>query len=115
MKTSDIGSNSDYAEEAFTFEQINELSGYALLEFGAPWCGHCQAASSAIEEVVSEHSELRHIKIYDGKGKRLGRMFKVKLWPTLILLRDGNEVARLVRPLRSDEVRQLMSKLTRSG
>ncbi|HCC80943.1 MAG TPA: thioredoxin, partial [Methylophaga sp.] len=62
-------------------------------------------------EVVSEHSELRHLKIYDGKGKRLGRAFKVKLWPTLILLHDGHEVDRLVRPLRSDEVRELMSKL----
>jgi thioredoxin 1 len=107
----DIGSNAEYAEEAFTFAQISELSGDTLLEFGAPWCGHCQAASSAINEVVSEHSELRHIKIYDGKGKRLGRAFKVKLWPTLILLHDGTEVARLVRPLRSDEVRELMSKL----
>lgn len=106
----DIGSNSDYAEEAFTFEQMGELSGDALLEFGAPWCGHCQAASSAINEVVSEHPALRHIKIYDGKGKRLGRLFKVKLWPTLILLHDGNEVDRLVRPLRSDEVRQLFSQ-----
>lgn len=111
MKTSDIASNSDYAEEAFTFEQISKSSGDVLLEFGAPWCGHCQAASSTINEVVSEHSELRHIKIYDGKGKRLGRMFKVKLWPTLILLHDGKEVARLVRPLRSDEVRQLISKI----
>ncbi|ODN65447.1 hypothetical protein [Methylophaga muralis] len=36
MKTSDIGSNSDYAEEAFTFEQIGESSGEVLLEFGAP-------------------------------------------------------------------------------
>ena len=107
----DIGSNAEYAEEAFTFAQISELSGDTLLEFGAPWCGHCQAASSAINEVVSEHSELRHIKIYDGKGKRLGRAFKVKLWPTLILLHDGTEVARLVRPLRSDEVRELMSKI----
>lgn len=111
MKTSDIPSNSDYSEEAFTFEQIGELSGDALLEFGTPWCGHCQAASSAIKEVVTEHPGLRHIKIYDGKGKRLGRAFKVKLWPTLILLLDGTEVDRLVRPLRSDEVRQLMSKL----
>lgn len=111
MQTNDIGSNADYAEEALTFEQVSELSGDVLLEFGAPWCGHCQAASAAINEVVSEYSELRHLKIYDGKGKRLGRAFKVKLWPTLILLHDGNEVDRLVRPLRADEVRQLFSKI----
>lgn len=73
MKTSDIASNSDYAEEIFTFDQIGELSGDTLLDFGAPWCGPCQAASSAIKEVVTEHPGLPHIKIYDGKGKRLGR------------------------------------------
>ncbi len=112
MITNDIYSNSDYLEEAFTFEKIGELSGDAVIEFGAPWCGHCQAASSAIKEVVTEHTGLRHIKIYDGKGKALGRAFKVKLWPTLILLRDGNEVARLVRPLSADEVRQLLSKIS---
>lgn len=102
----------DYAEEAFTFDQIGQLSGITLLEFGAPWCGHCQAANPAIKEAVTEHAGLHHIKIYDGKGKRLGRAFKVKLWPTLILLHDGNEVGRLVRPLRSDQVRQLLSKIS---
>jgi len=111
MKTDDIGSNSDYAEESFTFEQAGELSGDVVLEFGAPWCGHCQAASSAIKEAVTEHPGLRHIKIYDGKGKPLGRAFKVKLWPTLILLHDGNEVARLVRPLKTDEVREFISNM----
>ncbi|MEA3587301.1 thioredoxin family protein [Pseudidiomarina sp. 1APP75-27a] len=112
MSIKDISSNSDYAEETFTFAEVSELSGDVLLEFGAPWCGHCKAAAPAITEVVSEHPELRHIKIYDGKGKRLGRAFKVKLWPTLILLRDGQEVDRVVRPLRADEVRQLMSNLS---
>jgi len=111
MKTDDIGSNSDYAEEAFTFEQTGELSGNVVLEFGAPWCGHCQAANPAIKEAITERAGLRHIKIYDGKGKPLGRAFKVKLWPTLILLHNGNEVARLVRPLRSDEVREFISKV----
>ncbi|WP_322406221.1 thioredoxin family protein [Idiomarina sp. PL1-037] len=111
MKIDDIGSNSDYAEEAFTFEQTGELSGDVVLEFGAPWCGHCQAASSAIKEAVTEYSGLRHIKIYDGKGKPLGRAFKVKLWPTLILLHNGNEVARLVRPLKTDEVREFISNM----
>lgn len=112
MKTNDIGFKADYSKAPFTIEQIVELSGNTLLEFGTPWCGHCQAATPAIKEAFAEHSELRHIRIYDGKGKRLGRLFKVKLWPTLILLQDGNEVARLVRPLEADEVLQLLSKIS---
>lgn len=111
MNMNQADADSGYVEETLTLEQTRELPGKVLLEFGAPWCGHCQAASAAINEVVNEHSELRHIKIYDGKGKRLGRGFKVKLWPTLILLDNGQEVGRLVRPLRADEVRELMSKL----
>lgn len=116
MKSNDIGFKADYEEETITFEQISELQGDTVLEFGAPWCGHCQAASSAIEEVLTEHSltkyaKLSHIKVYDGKGKPLGRAFKVKLWPTLILLHNGNEIARLVRPLNPDQVRQLVSNI----
>tara|TARA_R110002012_G_scaffold20531_1_gene72720 strand:- start:628 stop:966 length:339 start_codon:yes stop_codon:yes gene_type:complete len=111
MNVKDISSNTEYAEETFTFDDLQALPGDTLLDFGAPWCGHCQAARPAIDEVVSEHAGLRHMKIYDGKGKPLGRAFKVKLWPTLILLRAGNEVARLVRPLAPDEVRQLVSTI----
>lgn len=114
MKINDADFNTDYLEEPFTFEQIGELSGKTLLEFGAPWCGHCQAASVAIKDVVTKDPGLRHIKIYDGKGKPLGRAFKVKLWPTLIFLCDGKEVARLVRPLTSNEVRQLISSVDNS-
>ena len=110
MKTSHTGFSPDYAEDAPTLEQVSGLIGDAVLEFGVPWCGHCQAARSAVQEVLTEHSELPHIKVYDGKGKPLGRAFRVKLWPTLILLHDGKEVARLVRPLRADEVRQLVAQ-----
>jgi len=110
MKMILTGFNSDYAEAEPTIEQVLALTGDTVLEFGAPWCGHCQTAQPAVEEVLTEHPELTHIKVYDGKGKPLGRAFHVKLWPTLILLRDGREVARLVRPLRADEVRQLVTQ-----
>lgn len=109
MKASRTGFNPEYGEDAPTLEQVSELTGDALLEFGAPWCGHCQVAETAVREALLEHSKLHHIKIYDGKGKRLGRTFRVKLWPTLILLRDGKEVARLVRPLLADEVHELVA------
>ncbi len=110
MKTSHTGFNPNYAEDSPTFEEVSGLVGDTILEFGAPWCGHCHAALPAVQEVLNEYSELPHIKIYDGKGKPLGRAFRVKLWPTLILLRDGKEVGRLVRPLRIDEVHQLVSQ-----
>ncbi len=103
---------SEYSEKPITLEHISELADNTLLEFGAPWCGHCQAATPAIKKALAEHSELRHIRIYDGKGKRLGRLFKVKLWPTLILLHEGKEVDRLVRPLKADEVRRLLSRIS---
>lgn len=112
MKNTDMGFKPDYEEETLTFAQVSELSGNTIIEFGAPWCGHCQAAMPAIKEVLAEQSAISHIKIFDGKGKRLGRAFNVKLWPTLILLKEGNEVARLVRPVASDEVRQLISKIS---
>ncbi len=102
------GFNPEYAEDAPTFEQVSELVGDAIIEFGTPWCGHCQTASHAIKEVLKAYSDMPHIKIYDGKGKPLGRAFKVKLWPTLILLQDGKETARLVRPSHADEVRRLL-------
>ena len=87
-----------YVEEAPTREAIDVRPGLALLEFGANWCGHCQAAQPAIREALADHPDLDHRKIEDGPGRRLGRSFRVKLWPTLILLKDGQEVARVVRP-----------------
>lgn len=110
IQASQIGYNPEYSEEAPTPEQIESLSGDAVLEFGAPWCPHCQAAMLALKEVLSEPSfqDLLHIKIFDGKGKRLGRAFTVKRWPTLILLRDGKEIARIVRPTQVSDVRELI-------
>lgn len=104
------GFNPEYSQQAPRLTQLADLIGDAILEFGAPWCGHCQAAQAAVEQVLTEHSDLPHIKVYDGKGKVLGRAFRVKLWPTLILLRNGKEVARVVRPLHVQEMKQLIEK-----
>ncbi len=94
---SQIGFNPDYTEDAPAIDQVRALDDFAILEFGTPWCGHCKASRPAAQEVLTELN-IPHIKIYDGKGKLLGREFRVTLWPTFILLHSGEEVARLVRP-----------------
>jgi thioredoxin 1 len=105
-----MGFNPEYSEETLTADQVSELVGDVLIEFGTPWCGHCQAALPAVKNILQQHVDMPHIKVYDGKGKRLGRVFKVKLWPTFILLHNGQEVARLIRPTDAQEMQQLLEK-----
>jgi len=111
MKASTHGFNPEYSEDAPSLEDIETSSGVVILEFGAPWCGHCQAALPVIKDVVQnatkDHPELVHIKVFDGKGKRLGRQFGVKLWPTLVVLKNGQEQKRAVRVTSTEEVKQL--------
>jgi|SRR5699024_488617 len=101
----------NYHVEAPTSEQIAQQNGWLLLNFGTDWCGHCQAAQTSVAEFLTKHS-VTHIAVEDGKGRRLGREFKVKLWPTLILLHQGEEVARVVRPTHVEDLTPLLQALS---
>ena len=85
-------------------DEVDRLTGATVLEFGTPWCGHCQRAQPLIEAALKDRAEVAHVKVEDGPGQRLGRSFGVKLWPTLVFLQGGQEVRRLVRPQNLQEV-----------
>lgn len=91
----------DYQDETLTRAEADALDGATVLEFGASWCGYCIGAQPVIHAALGNANGLRHLKIADGPGRPLGRSYRVKLWPTLIFLRDGQEVARVVRPTAS--------------
>lgn len=98
-----------YAEREPARAEVDALAGDALIEFGAPWCGHCIAAQPAIEQAMGAQPSVRHFKIEDGRGRPLGRSFRIKLWPTLVLVRNGVEVGRVVRPQATEEVERLLA------
>ena len=92
--------------------EVESLQGAAVVEFGTPWCGFCRAAQGPIGEALSAYPQVRHLKVEDGSGRPLGRAFRVKLWPTLIFLRDGKEVGRVVRPHSPEPIRAALDQAT---
>ena len=91
--------------------EIDALPEPAIVEFAASHCGHCRAAQPLIAEALARHPQVRHIKVEDGPGRPLGRSFRVKLWPTLVFLREGREVARLVRPADAATIEQHLAHI----
>ena len=103
-----------YAHEAPSRAEVDTLPGAVVIEFGTDWCGICQAAQPVIGEALAAQAArapLRHLKVEDGRGRPLGRSFGIKLWPTLVVLRDGRELARVVRPGSAREVAEALARL----
>jgi len=89
---------------------VDALPGLTVLEFGTAWCPHCIAAQPLLREALAARADVRHLKIEDGPGRPLGRSYRIKLWPSVLLLRDGVEVARAVRPTAREDLEALLAQ-----
>jgi thioredoxin 1 len=101
----------EYAKTAPERSDVDALTGPVVVEFGTDWCGFCRAAQPHIAQAFQDHGSVRHMKIEDGSGRPLGRSFRVKLWPTLVFMRDGKEVARLVRPGNAADISRALAQI----
>ncbi|MGH7898711.1 MAG: thioredoxin family protein [Candidatus Binatia bacterium] len=103
----------DYERPEPTRRDVDAMPGPVVLEFGAAWCGYCQAAQPILAAAFASYPGIRHVKVGDASGRTLGRSFGVKLWPTLVFLKDGKEIARLVRPTAEDDIQRSLEAVGR--
>lgn len=100
-----------YLPSDLTRADIDCQAGSLLLDFGVDWCPHCQQTEALLQEALAGKEALRHLRVEDGPGRRLGRSYRVKLWPTLIFLVNGHEVDRLIRPTDPAQIEGSLRKL----
>ena len=83
------------ALDSTTFETHIGRGGLpVLVDFWAPWCGPCRMMAPVLERLAGERPRLQIAKVNSDEQQELGARFQIRSIPTLILFRNGRELAR---------------------
>lgn len=82
-----------------------DLNGFCAIKFEAKWCGPCKSFEPNLKKIQSEFTTFRFYTINVDDSPQLAKQYKIRSLPTVILLKDGNEIGRvtgavLLEPLR---------------
>jgi thioredoxin 2 len=80
------------------FEQVVTAASLpVLVDLWAPWCGPCRVVAPGVEQAAQELAgHLKAVKVNVDEAPRVAERFGVRGIPTLLVLRQGREVARQV-------------------
>lgn len=76
------------------FDKVRSNEGISLIDFYADWCGPCRMVMPIVEEIASERDDLLVGKVNVDENPELAREFGVFSIPTLVVMRDGEVIAR---------------------
>ncbi|MDR2977624.1 MAG: thioredoxin [Streptococcaceae bacterium] len=100
-----IATDSNFKEETAT--------GTVLVDFWATWCGPCRMQAPILEQLSEEldESELKILKMDVDENPLTPQSFEVMAIPTMVILRDGELVERLVGVHTKDQIKEVLANI----
>ena len=89
-------------------KEVLENSKTVLVDFYADWCGPCKMISPVIEAVAKENETIKFVKINVDEAQNLAMEYNIMSIPTLVVIKNGEEVNRAVGLLDKSELIELI-------
>lgn len=88
--------------------EVLKSEGTVLIDFWATWCGPCRMLSPIVDEVASEHTDVKVGKINVDEQPELAQQFGIMSIPTLIVFRNGQKVNESIGLIPKEKVEELI-------
>ena len=89
-------------------EEVIKSEKPVLIDFYADWCGPCKMLSPIIDEIAEENSEIKVVKVNVDDSQDLAMKYQVMSIPTLVVIKNGEEVNRSVGLIDKSQVANLI-------
>lgn len=92
------------------FEKATD-TGLVLVDFYATWCGPCQRLSPVLEDLQEDFDgKAKFYKLDIDESRALARKFSVMSVPTMIILKDGHPVDRMIGYMLPEDIKNKLAK-----
>ena len=88
--------------------EVLKAEGTVLVDFWATWCGPCRMLSPIVDEVASEHPDVKVGKINVDEQPELAQQFGIMSIPTLLVFKNGEKVQESVGLIPKEKVEALL-------
>ncbi|MBL9019020.1 MAG: thioredoxin family protein [Myxococcales bacterium] len=79
------------------FSALAALPGVTVIDFTARWCGPCKVMEPVLAALATEYRDRVRLAAVDVNDEPvLAETYGVRAMPTLVVLRDGKEVGRVI-------------------
>ena len=85
-------------------KEVMEADELVMVDFWAEWCGPCRALGPKLEEIASEKSNVKVVKINIDQNKETAQKFGIRSIPTMILFKGGKDIETLMGNLPKEEI-----------
>lgn len=98
-----------HANDETFHNEIND-SKPVLVDFYADWCGPCKMLMPILESIDEDRTNVKIVKVNVDEAENISRSFGVMSIPTLIVFKDGKEVAKTVGLASKNDIMDMINQ-----